>query len=258
MIILRRPGHAWPLLLAANRDERLDRPWQPPAAHWPDQPQTLGGLDTLAGGTWLALGPRVVAAILNRPGSLGPAAGKASRGLLPLRAAAAGSAAEAAATLAAQDAGAWRPFNLVVADTQAAFFLRGTGMGQPEVVELGTGLTMVTAHDPNDPASPRIRRHLPRFAAAAPPDPERGEWKTWEALLADSGHGEAGIAEALCIPPVQGFGTVSASLMAMGASGARSWRFCPAPPGTAPFAEVSLPCMADPSPWRGGSRPALL
>ncbi|NKE46705.1 NRDE family protein [Roseomonas frigidaquae] len=241
VIILRRPGHTWPLLIAANRDERLDRPWLPPAAHWADQPGIVGGLDTMAGGTWLALGNSVACAVLNRPGSLGPAAGKASRGSLPIRAAGASNAAEAATAIAALDSAAWRPFNLVISDSRSAFFLRGTGMGHPAVVELGAGLTMVTAHDPNDPTSPRIRRHLPRFEASPPPDPERGDWTAWESLLADSDHGEAGIAEALRIPPVQGFGTVCASLIAFGAAGARLWRFCPAPPGSAPYEDVALP-----------------
>ena len=38
VVLLHRPGHAWPLLLAAIRDERIDRAWDPPAAHWPDRP----------------------------------------------------------------------------------------------------------------------------------------------------------------------------------------------------------------------------
>jgi uncharacterized protein with NRDE domain len=76
---------AWPLLLAANRDEKLDRPSRPPGCHWIDQPDVLGGLDVLAGGTWLAINRAgVVAAVLNRLGSLGPAPGKRSRGVLPL------------------------------------------------------------------------------------------------------------------------------------------------------------------------------
>ena len=57
----------WPLLLAANRDEKLDRPWLPPACHWPDQPDVLAGRDVLAGGTWLGINRAgVVAAVLNR------------------------------------------------------------------------------------------------------------------------------------------------------------------------------------------------
>ena len=85
VILLRRPGHTWPLLMAANRDERIDRAWDPPAAHWPDRPGIVGGRDRSAGGTWMAAnGAGVVAAVLNRPGSLGPAPGKRSRGELPL------------------------------------------------------------------------------------------------------------------------------------------------------------------------------
>ena len=38
VVILRRPGHDWPLLLAGNRDEMKGRPWKPPARHWPDRP----------------------------------------------------------------------------------------------------------------------------------------------------------------------------------------------------------------------------
>lgn len=240
VILLRRPGHPWPLLLAANRDERLDRAWDPPAAFWPGHPGVTAGRDRTGGGSWMALGRRVIAAALNRPGSLGPAPGKRSRGVLPLLAADAPDAASAAAAIAALDAGQWRPFNLVVADAARAFFIRGLGEGHPEPIELGEGISMVTAHDPNDLASPRTARHLPRFRAAPPPDPDRDDWRAWEALLADSGFGASGIAEALNVPPVQGFGTVCASLAALGAGGARLWRFCPAPPGSMPFQPVSL------------------
>jgi hypothetical protein len=240
VVILHRPGHAWPLLLAANRDERLDRAWDGPAAHWPDRPGVVGGRDRSGGGSWMAMGPRVVAAALNRPGSLGPAAGKLSRGVLPLMAAEATSAGDAVARIAALDAGRWRPFNLVVADATRAVFLRGLGEGRPQAVELGEGLHMVTAHDPNDPGSPRTARHLPRFRAAPVPDPAAGDWAGWQALLADDSQGPAGIGDALRVPPVQGFGTVCASLAALGAGGQRIWRFCPGPAGTAPFHDVTM------------------
>jgi hypothetical protein len=189
----------------------------------------------------MAMGRAVVAAALNRPGSLGPVPGKRSRGILPLVAASAADAEEAVAGLTALDAAAWRPFNLVVADARSAFFLRGLGEGRPEAVPLGEGVSVVTAHEPNAPASPRIRRHLPRFRAARPPEPDTGEWSSWEALLADSSFGEAGIGEALNVPPVDGFGTVCSSLAALGARGEQVWRFCPAPPGRAEFQPVALP-----------------
>jgi uncharacterized protein with NRDE domain len=44
----------WPLVIAANRDEFLDRPAR--AAHaWDDAPDVIGGRDLLAGGSWLAV-----------------------------------------------------------------------------------------------------------------------------------------------------------------------------------------------------------
>jgi hypothetical protein len=248
VICLWRPGHAWPVLVAANRDERLDRAWQGPAAHWPDRPGVVGGRDLTAGGTWMALGPGgVLAAILNRPGSLGPAAGKRSRGDLPLAAAAAPSAEAAVAAMAALDAGAWRPFNMVIADHAGAWFVKGLGEGRPRVMPLAPGISMVTAHDPNDLGSPRTARHLPLFQAAPPPDPDRDDWSGWAALLADDTTRPGMGAEALRVPPVGGFGTVCASLVALAADGRRRWRFCPAPPGTAPFAPVALsPPLAAP------------
>ncbi len=241
VILLRRPGHAWPLLLAANRDERLDRAWDPPAAWWPELPGVIGGRDCTAGGTWMAIGPSgVVAAALNRPGSLGPESGKRSRGALPLLAAAQPDALAASRRITDLPAADWRPFNLVIADRHQAFFLRGLGSGAPEAVELPPGISMVTAHDPNDLSSPRTRRHLPRFVAAPAPEPARDDWSSWETLLADDDHTpEGGLAETLNVPPTNGFGTVSSSLLALGEDAPR-WRFCPGRPGTAPFHPVAL------------------
>ncbi len=240
VVILRRPGEAWPVVIGANRDERLDRPWDPPAAWWPDRPGVVGGRDRDAGGTWMAAnGAGVVSAVLNRPGSLGPAPGKRSRGELPLRAVEHETAAGAVAALAALPAGDWRPFNMVLADRVRAFFLRGTGAGRPEALPLPEGVSMVTALDPNDLSSPRTARHLPRFRATAPPDPDRDDWAGWEALLADDGFGGAmGPAEALCVPPTDGFGTVCSSLLALGRDGVRVWRFAAGPPNRTAFAPI--------------------
>jgi hypothetical protein len=240
VILLHRPGHAFPVLIAANRDERLDRAWDPPAAWWPSQPMVVGGRDQTAGGTWMAASRTgVVATVLNRLGSLGPAPGLRSRGELPMLALAAGNAAAATAAIARLPAAEWRPFNMVLADAAGAWFLRGTGHGRPAALPLGPGLHMVTAHDPNDLASPRTARHLPRFRAAPEPRPEVGDWQAWEALLADSGH-DSGMAEALRVPPTGGFGTVSASLLAIGRDRQIIWRFAAGPAGEAPFLPIEV------------------
>ena len=50
-----RPGHAQPLVVAANRDEFYARPAKP-LAQWVDAPQVFAGRDLEAGGTWLGVG----------------------------------------------------------------------------------------------------------------------------------------------------------------------------------------------------------
>ncbi|MGY3171083.1 uncharacterized protein with NRDE domain [Pseudomonas sp. TE12234] len=50
-----RPGHAQPLIVAANRDEFYARP-SLPLAQWPEAPQVHAGRDLEAGGTWLGIG----------------------------------------------------------------------------------------------------------------------------------------------------------------------------------------------------------
>jgi hypothetical protein len=237
VVLLLRPGHDWPVLLAANRDERLERAWDVPAAHWRDRPGVVAGRDRTAGGTWMGVNSAgVVATVLNRQGTLGPATGKLSRGELPLIALAEGSAEAAARAIGALDAGSWRSFNMVIADRTGAWFIRGLGHGRPEPVPLEPGVQMVTAHDPNDLTSPRVARHLPRFRAA--PHPVPADWESWRAILADRG-GEPG--EQINVPARAGYGTSSSSLLALPAEGAPVWLFAAGPPDEAQFEAVTLP-----------------
>ncbi len=236
VITLHRPGHAWPLLLAANRDERLDRAWDAPAAHWPAQPRVVAGRDRTGGGTWMGVNQAgVVAAVLNRTGSLGPAPGKRSRGELPLLALKHGTAAAAAEAVMRLDGAGYRSFNLVLADRAAVWFVRNDEAGRLLASALAPGLHMVTAHDPDDPASPRVARHLPRFQAAAPPSPP--DWAEWPLLLADA---DAPREAALSVRPAAGFGTACASLLGLPDAGAPEWLFAPGAAGVAEFAPVRL------------------
>jgi hypothetical protein len=211
--------------IAANRDEMIMRPWATPAEFWPG---IIGGRDEVGGGTWLAMNQfGVVAAVLNRHGSLGPAPDKRSRGELPLLALESRSAALAAEALAGLNCAAYRSFNLVVADGVEAFCLSWPGDGVPFLSWLPAGVTMLTAGEPNDVSLPRIARHLPRFEAAA--------FEDWGGLLAD---GSGAWDEALNIPPHRGFGTVCSSLMVLPRGGQAAWAFCGGRPSEALFLPV--------------------
>jgi hypothetical protein len=248
VVILRRSGHAWPVIVGANRDEMADRPWRPPARHWPDRDNVVAGLDELAGGTWMGLNDEgVVACILNRAGSLGPVHGKRSRGELVLEALDHADAASAAEALGHLDPGAYRTFNLIVADNRDAFVLSHrdpSGSLPIDVARVPEGVSMLTAHDLNDLASPRTVRYRPLFAEAPPPDPDRSDWSAWETLLASRGPEGGDRQEALNIVTDFGFGTTSSSLLALASMDRPEvlpvWRFAAGRPDEAPWELVAL------------------
>lgn len=249
IVLLRRPGHAWPLLLAANRDEMAERPWRAPARHWPERPGVTAGLDLLGRGTWIGVNDAgVTAAVLNRINTLGPAPGRRSRGELPLAALDHPTARSAAGAIARIDAGAYRPFNMAIADAEVAYWVRCTDGSETGAAEAGIsveavsdGLSMITAYDRNDMRSPRIRRYLPRFAAASAPRPEAGDWSDWVSLLAARDFdADAGPGGAMTVITTTGFGTISSSLLALPAQREQSavWLFAAGRPGEAPFRPI--------------------
>lgn len=77
-----RPGHAWPLLVAANRDEFYARPSQP-LGLWQEAPGVYAGRDLKAGGTWLGIGPDGRFAALTNIRDPQRPTGRRSRGELP-------------------------------------------------------------------------------------------------------------------------------------------------------------------------------
>jgi len=243
LVLLRRPGHEWPVVLAANRDEMIDRPAQPPARHWPDRPEVVAGRDELAGGSWLGLNDHgVVAGILNRIGTLGPAPGRRSRGELVLEALDHADARAAAQALGDLDPRAYRSFNLIIADNRDAFWLRHADSGgrlPVEVRPIAAGLAMIAAGDLDETETPRLVRYRPRFAAAATPDPGSADWAAWEALLADDRPTSPDAPmSALRFVTERGFATVSSALIALPAAGRgdvppvfryRAWQPAPSP-----------------------------
>ncbi len=251
VVTLFRPGHNWPLIIAANRDEMADRPWKGPARHWDDRDNVVAGLDILAGGTWMGLNDYgVTACVLNRRGTLGPAPGLRSRGELPLEALDHADAETAAEALSHIDSAAYRPFNMVIADAHSAFFLANSGLGAGSQIQTdpaAEGISMITAYDMNDFSSPRIRHYKPLFEEAEAPDPTEGNWRAWEELLESPVHDiDADERGAMNVITDTGFGTVSTSLLALPATHRRRigtkpvWLFSAGRPGNQPFEAVNI------------------
>jgi hypothetical protein len=227
-----------PVLLAGIRDELVDRAWEPPGRHWPDHPGLIGGLDLLAGGTWLAVAPAAqrVACILNGRGRLAPADARRSRGALPLQVADDGKLGRAG--LAEFD-----PFHLLSAEPGAVVLWSWDGERLIER-ELAAGLHIVVNSGPDDDLGPahdheraRIEHFLPRLRAAARPVPDPGgptarAWGTWLPLLTGDGLA-TGDPHALIVRRDLGdgriWGTTSISLVALGPGGLLRYDFTARP-----------------------------
>ena len=246
LIILRRPNHSWPLILATNRDEMLNRSSLPPARHWSDRSEVIAGRDELAGGTWLGINDYgVTAAILNRTGSLGPTTNKRTRGELVLEALDHSDAKSAAEALENIQSSTYRSFNLVISDNTDSYWLRSTGKDTVTRIKIPDGLSMITSGELNDMKSPRIPTFLEKFKKAAPPNIDTYNWLAWKNLLSIQYYShQTGPHEAMCIVTEEGYGTVSSSLIALPSKEKSTqkpvWLFSDGPPSEVIYKKVNL------------------
>jgi uncharacterized protein with NRDE domain len=158
LIVLHRCFADAELLVAANRDESLDRPAEPPALRFWNGRNVLAPRDVRAGGTWLGMNDAgLFAAITNRPTRV-PDPSRRSRGLLVSDALAAPDAAVAAETLAGLPAGAYNSFNLFVCDRDEAFVV--VYEEKPELRRLAAGAHVIGNGDPDSRRLPKVARLL--------------------------------------------------------------------------------------------------
>lgn len=109
----------WPLVIAANRDEFLNRPTAP-LARWTTDAgkEVISGRDLRAGGTWLGLSPGGRVAMLTNVREPHPVAGERSRGELVMRWLEGGM--DAGQFMAQTDSALYGAFNLVLGDFQSS------------------------------------------------------------------------------------------------------------------------------------------
>ncbi len=157
-----------PLVVAANRDELLGRPSDPPLLLTAEPPR-WGGRDRVAGGTWLAVDPTGrVGAVTNRhPGGLLPIldASRRTRGTLPLEALA-GSDADALAWMESLQPGNYNPVNVLYASSDAAFWTALDDERSRLTAALTPGIHVLTEQDLNDPTDPKAARILSQAQGA--------------------------------------------------------------------------------------------
>jgi uncharacterized protein with NRDE domain len=204
-----RVDRRWPIVVAANRDERLGRA----AEAWalrdgPDGLRYAAPRDLVAGGTWMGLSKRgVLAALTNYHAPLPwyPDPGRRSRGELVTSALAQPTAAAAREAFRAAAPARWNPFHLLVADRASAFLWWYDGE-RSALVDLAPGLHVVTERSP-DGSCPRgdlVRSRWPLEASV----PQLRELLTV--------HGAPGGA-ATCIHGDPAYGTRSSAILRVAA-----------------------------------------
>lgn len=142
LAVIHRTHPDFPLIVAANRDEMLDRPAEPMGVLRDSMFRVLGGRDKAAGGTWLAVNEHGVAAGLTnkpRPGGRDPS--KRSRGELPLFFTDQASAARAVEGFvwSLGDFPEYNPCWLLIGDRETLYTVDLAG-GKPSFGELSPGI----------------------------------------------------------------------------------------------------------------------
>jgi hypothetical protein len=144
-----------PVLVAANREEYYDRPCTTPSIQ-SGKPRILCGIDQQAGGTWLGVNQNgLFVGVSNRRKTDEPLVPR-SRGVLcreMLRTASAREAVDMA--LEELSSNQYNGSNFVCADAEGGWVVHGGS--DLHVVELPQGLSLIGAHDLNDPRDERVR-----------------------------------------------------------------------------------------------------
>ena len=220
-----------PLVVAANRDEAVDRPSRPPSVVERD-PLVFAPRDERAGGTWMGINDYgVFVGLTNR--WVEGLAGERSRGLLVRDCLRTDTATDAARLVeSAVEAHEYEGFNLVVADATAAVLLEWSGRLRVRQFDPGVHVVVNVGADGEfyEPArrpevgpeqgddAGRLREHL---------RPEPGESAdSWRSRAREAlGDHDFGV----CVHEGD-YGTVSAAVVTLGADGRVRYEHAEGPP----------------------------
>ncbi len=218
LLILYRPLHKWPLIIAGNRDEMKNRPSLSPGKHWGNDKNIIAGKDLTAGGSWLGINNKgLISTILNRPNSLGPNKEKFSRGDIIINVLKNKDIKTALTYIELLDITNWRPFNLFIANNKNAYWIKSTGKNKITINLISEGRHFLDSHDLNSKTSDRYNNNINKFNSLKDPDPDKSEWKEWIDFLACTSHPKNKPLAAMNISHSynNNYGTLSSSIIAL-------------------------------------------
>ncbi len=230
-----------PVVAAANRDERVDRPSDPPARRDWSRP-AVAPMDVEAGGTWIGYNDAGVFTAITNRWTGEDLAGDRSRGLLVRDILGEGTAEDGARYVErAVEDHEYEGFNLVVADETAAVYLEWDGgvtvrnfdPGVHVVVNVGAdGRYAIGGQHADRGTEQGHNADAVRTALQPNPGEESRAWLDRAAdVIANHDFG-------VCVHG-DGYGTRSSSLIRIGPD-MREYEFAAGPPCETPFERVSI------------------
>ena len=218
----------YPIFMASNRDEQLERPSVGPEIFTREQVNILAPRDLQEGGTWLGLNQfGVLTALTNRFGSTRNP-DRFSRGDVVIQSLIRESASDAAAYVSGLQPDAYNPFHLITADHHAAHLIWSDGKDL-HTEELGSGFHIITER--SFEAAPTGREGLIRLRLDLMLASRNLGLTDFEALLAERIDGSMdGITVHM---PEWGYGTRSSTIAGLGQQ--PLWRFADGSPDTTPY-----------------------
>ena len=243
LIALSRVIPGAPLVVAANRDEWLERPALAMTS-LSEAPRIRGGRDERAGGTWLATSESgLVAGLTNVPMITPSLVPKRSRGELPLLLARHPGALEAARALQSSiRSEEFNPCWMLCGDRDALVYLDLSTAGRPHLQALDPGIHVLENH----PLAPSRKTEFVRALLGQPPHELDALTRRLEALLASHEIPPSGRAAGDARPPEAGaacvhagpYGTRSAQIVIVPERGAPRIRFTVGPSCRNPWQDL--------------------
>ncbi|MEQ1634545.1 MAG: NRDE family protein [Planctomycetota bacterium] len=209
LIVLRGMFATHPVLVASNRDERIDRKASPPGLWVGGRERVLSPRDREKGGTWIGVNARGTFAGLTNVQGVPVPMGATTRGVLP-HVALERSDLDAGIEAVREIVGAqpFGGFQLVLADAHRTVVLRHDTKGLATIEWSDEVLVVTNEHAPGQLRLPDMNEALVRRAT-----PE-AQLQALRPLLLDRG----GEGRHPVLKRAQGYGTVSSSLLAVPAN----------------------------------------
>ncbi len=243
LLVATRVWQDLPVLVAANRDEKLDRPSRGPQQVVQGGVRFFAPRDLKSGGTWIGVNRHgLFVAITNRYTGAPPRAPR-SRGLLVLDALSEDTAAHAVRRVASEPPTRHDPFHLVMVDAGEAHLVWNDG-ARHHHERLAPGFHVVTERSLDAAPSARIDRLRTRAQALFGPRPPSTD--RLAELLRE--HSALGL-EGTCVhAPQLDYGTRSSSIIELPSDRARArWLHADGPPCTNEYTDLgpALRAMLD-------------